>query len=143
MAREALRIDSAEKLTLLQRDVHTGLGRRYRSVTFALPDLSERENSTIQKRINRLYLACGCGEATILGFAALIAYGVWFLTRTQPFTWWDPVWAFAAFFAATTVGKLAGLWRAHLRLKAEVSDLVDRHGEIEKPTEEEPLCAVN
>ena len=143
MARNALRIDSGEKLTLLQRDVHSGLARQYRSLTFSLPGLSERENSTLQKRVNRLYLACGCGEGAALGIVALIAYGSWFLMRPEPFSWWDLLWAGTAFFLVTTVGKLAGLWRAHLRLKADVDDLVERYGEIEKPEEESPLCAVS
>ena len=62
MPYEYLYIDSPDKVDMLRNVTPLTFRRRYQSLIFALPHLSEIENSQLEKEFNQLYIKCGCAE---------------------------------------------------------------------------------
>lgn len=94
----------------------------------ALPPLTAEENAALTSRINRLYRACGCAEGMAGGLAAVAVFGAWLALRGGTWSWWDIPRGVGSMFAGITIGKILGLWRAHLSLRRVVRELVARHG---------------
>ncbi len=146
MARQVLLLDSGEKVALLRSDIRPGLGRKYRGLKLALPELSSEDNAALEKKLGRLYGACGCAEGAVGSVVGVVGFAVWALLRETPLEWVDLAYLAGAFLVASGIGKLYGLWRSHLRLRAEVEQLAARYGVDVKrlpPDPNGPSCAVN
>lgn len=141
MPRQVLRVESRESLAELDRDTKPGFKRRHRGIEVALPSLTDEENAALTSRLNRLYRACGCAEGMVGGLIGLGAFGAWLAVRDGSWSWWDIPRGAGSMFAGITIGKLLGLWRAHLSLRHVVRDLVARHGAREPEAMGPERCA--
>ena len=132
---------------LLQLGRYARGGRlRLREIKLEVPDLSDAERAAEEERLNRLYFACGCGEATIVGLAGLAAAVIWMAARPggwADLSWWDLAYAVGAFFVGTGVGKWIGLQRARFALARELQGLRSHFKEKRPPPAKEARCAVS
>ena len=145
-----LKITSASDLRGLDQDARTRRRRRARAIVLDLPGINADEQRQRERRISRAYFACGCAEATVLGFAALLAAIGWLALGNGGFgaaTWTSWLWPLAAFAAGTGVGKWLGLAWARIALRREINDLIATSGlRLEPPsdpTQAKAMCAVN
>jgi hypothetical protein len=99
---------------------------KFRRIALALPGLSDAERAAQERRLNRSYFACGCGESSAVALAALAAMLLWITLRDGGWagaSWWDALATAAAFIAASGLGKGLGRLRARRDLAAGLAEL--------------------
>jgi len=125
LTQRSVRVDLAILPTLLRRGVFHGSG--YIRVELDPAGLTDSEHSTWQRRLDRLYNACGCetgAAAFLLAFPLLL---VVFIAKPFAIAVVSPtgvVLAVGVPIVMAIVGKVAGLVRAHLALRFAVRELV-------------------
>ena len=90
------------------------------------PGLPEADCASYEKRLNRHYFACGCGEASVAGIAGVVAAALWVGAAVDGWadlSWHHPLLVVAAFFIATGIGKFAGRLVSQHRLAHTVAAL--------------------
>lgn len=82
--------------------------------------LDDKRRSNWEGRLNRAYHACGCGEAALGLVVGLLGGGIWIATNALAgarIEWTDGLWVLVAAVIGDLFGKLAGLYRAEVRLR--------------------------
>jgi hypothetical protein len=90
------------------------------------PKMGESERAAWEKRLNRAFHACGCGEASLGTLVGLIASGTWVgirIVNTGGTGLGDLFIVLAGVVIGTTFGKIAGLVRAEAKLHRLVREL--------------------
>lgn len=115
--------DDLDRLSLIPGIRSPGAGRIWLADADGLdPALGE----SYQRRLNRLYFACGCDRAALGLAGATLGYGAWLAAgyaQGRAFGWGDLWVGLAVVVAATFVGKLIGLSLKNRELKATIAEL--------------------
>jgi hypothetical protein len=88
--------------------------------------LDPKVRHEFERRLNRLYFACGCDKAAVGMAAGILGYLGWISLRTggwERLSWSDLWLGLAVVFAATVAGKLVGRVQADRQLKAAAGEL--------------------
>lgn len=124
MTEKVLYIDSAAALQPLHDHVRRAGPRRYRRLAVEVPELSAEENGEWQERLEKYYLACGCGEGAVGGVLGAVAAGGRSLLGVDQRSWWRHLAAIGlGFVVGSGAGKAAGLARARVKLDSTVTRL--------------------
>jgi hypothetical protein len=102
----------------------TSVFKRYTRVNLNLEGMDADKQKTYEEKINRFYGACGCGEGkffVLLGFLTFIGYS--YSKSSLQFTWLNAGKGFLFCLAGAAVGKLFGLYRAHLKLRKVIREM--------------------
>ncbi len=122
-------IDSREALrNLVERFPLIGLGQPG-PVVLQLEHLAREENEAIQKRLNRLYSACGCEAGAALSITSLTLYSLYAYFNGETLGLASSgaiLLGFLFFVAGGAAGKMIGLFLARRELLRTLRDLLDR-----------------
>jgi hypothetical protein len=96
------------------------------TVTIESDALDETTRSAWERRLNRAYRACGCGEAALGTIVGLIVAGVWIAVRMADgdrFRLEEWLIILGSAIVGTALGKTVGLLRAKSRLEHLIKEI--------------------
>ena len=144
--RKVTTIATSQDVEALERDLRSLKRRRVGSIVLDIPDMDRSTQNRLATEINRGYFACGCAEATGLGFVGLIGMGLSVWSRGMlPGEWLASLgYVLIGFASGVVIGKLGGKRLADIRLSRTIAELRTHFGPVqldpEKPT---AACAVH
>ena len=99
--------------------------KRYTAIKLELDHVENNVQQQWQDKINRYYSACGCDEGKIFVFLGFLTFIVTaYLNDFLIMSWANCGKAFLFCLAGAALGKLFGLYRAHLKLKKLIQSML-------------------
>lgn len=144
--RKTTLVATSDDVAALELDLRSFKRRRVGRLQLDIDGMDAASQNRIALVLNRNYSACGCGAATVLGFAGLVAGASYaWGTGMLPEAWLSALGHTVGGFAlGVAAGKLIGKSVARARLSRAVEELRQHFGPEQLPPEKPTArCAVH